>query len=110
MKNLEDTCISHAATHKARTEMFEFTASIEVGYIQTMVMGYLHLEAASNFSLFFFLFHFHGLKSLPSAENLLFLSRGGVLVPEPRLLVRSAVPFCFLAVTRHHHVSEQTQT
>lgn len=85
--------------HAARTEM-----------MYKEMVGYLHLEAASNFSLFFFLFHFHGLKSLPSAENLLFLSRGGVLVPEPRLLVRSAVPFCFLAVTRHHHVSEQTHT
>lgn len=59
------------------------------------------LEAASNLSDFLRLFHFHGLKSLPSAENLLtgFLSsgRGGVRVPEPRLLVRSAAPFCFFA-------------
>lgn len=61
---------------------------------------HLHNEAASNLSDFFFRFHFHGLKSLPRAENLLFLSRGGVLAPEPRLFVRNAAPFCFFAATK----------
>jgi hypothetical protein len=61
------------------------------------LMPYLHLEAASNLSDFFFLFHFHGLNNLPRAENLLFLSKGGVLVPDPRLFVRMAAPFCFFA-------------
>lgn len=56
-----------------------------------------HLEAASNLSDFFFRFHFHGLNNLPKAENLLFLSSGGVRVPEPKLFVRNAAPFCFLA-------------
>lgn len=63
-------------------------------------MIYSHSEAASNLSDFFFRFHFHGLKSLPRAENLLFLSKGGVLAPEPKLFVRRAAPFCFFAVTR----------
>lgn len=62
-------------------------------------LKYSHKEAASNLSDFFFRFHFHGLKSLPRAENLLFLSRGGVLAPEPKLFVRKAAPFCFFAVT-----------
>jgi len=62
-----------------------------------MHLIYLHLEAASNFSLFFFRRHFQGLKNLPRALSLLFLSKGGVLVPEPRLFVRMAAPFCFLA-------------
>lgn len=61
----------------------------------------LLLDAVSNFSDFFFRFHFHGLKSLPNAENLLGCFRsncnGLVRVPEPKLLVRNAVPFCFLA-------------
>lgn len=61
---------------------------------------YSHREAASNLSDFFFRFHFHGLKSLPRAENLLFLSKGGVLAPEPKLFVRRAAPFCFFAATR----------
>lgn len=56
-------------------------------------------EAASNLSDFFFRFHFQGLKSLPRAENLLFLSRGGVRAPEPKLFVRNAAPFCFFAIT-----------
>lgn len=57
----------------------------------------IHLDVASNFSLFFFLRHFHGLKKRPSALNLLLRSSGGVRTPLPRLLVRSAAPFCFLA-------------
>lgn len=61
----------------------------------------LLLDVVSNFSDFFFRFHFHGLKSLPNAENLLGCFRsnckGLVRVPDPKLLVRSAVPFCFLA-------------
>lgn len=61
---------------------------------------YLHSEAASNLSDFFFRFHFQGLKSLPRAENLLFLSKGGVLAPEPKLFVRKAAPFCFFAATK----------
>jgi hypothetical protein len=54
-----------------------------------------HFEAASNFSLFFFRRHFHGLKSRPRALNLLFLSSGGVREPVLRLVVRRAVPLCF---------------
>ena len=50
-------------------------------------LEYSHLLAASNLSLFFFLFHFQGLKRRPSAENfelpplllLLALSGGGDL-------------------------------
>lgn len=61
---------------------------------------YSHREAASNLSDFFFRFHFQGLKSLPRAENLLFLSKGGVLAPEPKLFVRRAAPFCFFAATK----------
>lgn len=61
---------------------------------------YSHREAASNLSDFFFRFHFQGLKSLPRAENLLFLSKGGVLAPEPKLFVRRAAPFCFFAARR----------
>lgn len=57
----------------------------------------LHFEAASNFSLFFFRRHFHGLKKRPKALNLLLRSKGGVRVPEPKLFVRNAAPFCFLA-------------
>lgn len=68
----------------------------------TTLGSYLHLEAASNLSDFFFLFHFHGLNNLPRAENLLFLSKGGVLVPDPRLFVRMAAPFCFFAVRKHN--------
>lgn len=63
---------------------------------------YSLLEAASNFSDFFFRFHFHGLKSLPKAENLdLVRSAGGVRAPDPRLFVRTAEPFCFFAATKH---------
>lgn len=62
-----------------------------------MSILYLHFDVASNFSLFFFLRHFHGLKNLPSALNLLFRSSGGVRTPEPKLFVRNAAPFCFLA-------------
>lgn len=69
-------------------------------YLSNLIYFHLHKEAASNLSDFFFRFHFQGLKSLPRAENLLFLSRGGVLAPEPRLFVRRAAPFCFLAVNR----------
>lgn len=57
---------------------------------------YSLLETASNLSDFLFRFHFHGLSNFP-IENLLFLSAGGVLVPLPRLFVRNADPFCFLA-------------
>lgn len=67
--------------------------------ITVKVTCYLHSEAASNLSDFFFRFHFHGLKSLPRAENLLFLSKGGVRAPEPKLFVRNAAPFCFFAAT-----------
>ena len=66
----------------------------------------LHLEAASNLSDFFFRFHFQGLKSLPRAENLLFLSIGGVLAPEPKLFVRKAAPFCFFAETNKFKVDK----
>lgn len=66
---------------------------------------YSHNEAASNLSDFFFRFHFQGLKSLPSAENLLFLSKGGVLAPEPKLFVRKAAPFCFFATTKRVYVN-----
>lgn len=62
--------------------------------------SYSHFDAASNFSLFFFRRHFHGLKSRPSAENLLFRSSGGVRVPVLRLVVRSVVPLCFLTKFR----------
>lgn len=31
---------------------------------------------------------------------MLFLSRGGVRAPEPKLFVRNAAPFCFFAATR----------
>lgn len=58
-------------------------------------MYHLLRETASNLSVFFFLFHFQGLKNLPKAENLLFLSNGGVLAPLPKLFVLKAVPFCF---------------
>ncbi|KNC24077.1 hypothetical protein FF38_01449 [Lucilia cuprina] len=60
----------------------------------------LHFEAASNFSLFFFRRHFQGLKKRPKALNLLLRSKGGVRVPEPKLFVRKAAPFCFLAKNR----------
>lgn len=56
-----------------------------------------HREAASNLSDFFFRFHFQGLNNLPSAENLLFLSKGGVRAPDPKLFARNAAPFCFFA-------------
>lgn len=59
-----------------------------------------HFEAASNLSFFFFRRHFHGLKSRPSALNLLFRSSGGVLVPVLRLVVRSVVPLCFFTKTK----------
>jgi hypothetical protein len=69
-----------------------------------VIKAYLLLEAASNFSDFFFRFHFHGLKSLPNAENLdLVRSTGGVRAPEPRLFVRTVEPFCFLAATKHEN-------
>jgi hypothetical protein len=72
-----------------------------VGYfLWSGCMTYLHREAASNLSDFFFLFHFQGLNNLPRAENLLFLSNGGVLVPDPRLFVRMAAPFCFFAANK----------
>lgn len=61
------------------------------------IFFYLHFEVASNFSLFFFLLHFHGLKNRPNALNLLFRSSGGDLVPDPKLFVLKAAPFCFLA-------------
>lgn len=65
----------------------------------------LHLDAASNLSDFFFRFHFHGLNNLPKADNLplVLRSKGGMWVdwglgvPDPRLLVLMAIPFCFLA-------------
>lgn len=66
---------------------------------------HLHNEAASNLSDFFFRFHFQGLKSLPSAENLLFLSKGGVLAPEPKLFVRKAAPFCFFAAIKKNYIN-----
>lgn len=57
---------------------------------------HLHLDVDSNFSLFFFLRHFHGLNRRPNALNLLlFRSNGGVLEPELRLLERMVAPFCF---------------
>ncbi len=70
-------------------------------------LNYSHLEAASNFSDFFFRFHFQGLNKRPNAENLLtvaavftgFLSKCNdevLVVAEPKLLVLIAVPFCFL--------------
>lgn len=58
---------------------------------------HLHFDVASNFSLFFFLRHFHGLKNRPKALNLLFRSNGGVRIPVPKLFVRIAAPFCFFA-------------
>lgn len=54
----------------------------------------LHLEAVSNFSLFFFLRHFQGLKNRPNALNLLFLSSGGDLAHGPRLFVLMIAPLC----------------
>lgn len=60
---------------------------------------YLHFDVASNFSLFFFLRHFHGLKKRPRALNLLLRSSGGDRVPDPKLFARIAAPLCcFLAV------------
>lgn len=55
-------------------------------------------DVASNFSERLFLRHFHGLKSLPRAENFDFLSTGGVLaLALPRLPVRTGPPpFIFL--------------
>lgn len=82
-------------SHPWTTQVTYFSAE------QTKLSVNLHLDAASNLSDFFFRFHFHGLKSLPKAENLLFLSSGGVRVPEPRLLARLyAAPFCFFAAKR----------
>ena len=49
------------------------------------------LEVASNFSDFFFLFHFQGLKRRPKACSLDFLGTGGV--PDPKLL---GTPLAFL--------------
>lgn len=65
--------------------------------LPTKCCKYLHFDVASNFSLFFFLRHFQGLKNRPSALNLLFRSSGGVRTPDPKLFVRRAAPFCFLA-------------
>jgi hypothetical protein len=73
---------------KKKTEKIYNAKSIEL---------YLHLDVASNFSLFFFLRHFHGLKSLPSALNLLLRSCDGVRELGPKLFVLSVRPFCFLA-------------
>lgn len=55
---------------------------------------YIHFDVASNFSLFFFLRHFHGLKKRPRALNLLLRSSGGDRVPDPKLFARIAAPFC----------------
>lgn len=81
----------------------------------------LHLDAASNFSDFFFRFHFQGLNSLPRAENLLtvvavltgFLSKckdDVLVVAEPKLLVRTAVPFCFLPKNKLSGLERRTTT
>jgi len=74
--------------------------AFKLNYFYIALFIYSHSEAASNLSDFFFRFHFQGLKSLPRAENLLFLSKGGVLAPEPKLFVRKAAPFCFFAARR----------
>jgi len=39
---------------------------------------------------------------------LLFLSKGGVLVPEPRLFVRKAAPFCFFAERKQTVLTSNT--
>lgn len=36
---------------------------------------------------------------------MLFLSRGGVRAPDPKLFVRNAAPFCFFAATRETEVN-----
>ena len=53
---------------------------------------YSLFEAASNFSDFFFRFHFQGLNNLPKAWSLDFLWIGGVA--EPKLLLLGT-PFAF---------------
>lgn len=63
---------------------------------RTDILRSRDLEVDSNFSLFFFLRHFQGLKSRPKALNLLFRSSGGVREPELRLFERRVAPFCFL--------------
>lgn len=68
-------------------------------HIEKVKKIYSHFDAASNFSLFFFRRHFHGLKSLPSALNLLFRSSGGVLALRLCVL-RVLVPLCFFTEKR----------
>lgn len=53
-----------------------------------------HFDVVSNFSLFFFLRHFQGLKFFPSALSLLLRSWGGDREHELRLLTLTTAPFC----------------
>lgn len=80
-----------------------------------MALICLHLDVASNFSDFFFRFHFHGLNSLPSAENLLTVAAVCIgflstcvedvrVVADPKLFVRIAAPFCFLPVNKKYKI------
>ena len=77
------------------------SAAVMIGALRVNV-NFSHLPAAvfSIFSLFFFLFHFQGLKILPMAANLEdFLSTGGVAVTEPLLPIELdfKLPFFFLS-------------
>ena len=58
-------------------------------------------DAASNFSDFFFRFHFQGLKSLPKACSLDFLCWGGEPVP-PRVWPPPRTPFAFFPATTNN--------
>lgn len=61
----------------------------------------LHLEVASNFSDFFFLFHFQGLNNRPKLENLLFLGGGGLLeLGGPTLDDLGPMPFGLVFATK----------
>lgn len=68
-------------------------------YCKPQIHLYKPLEVCSNFSLFFFLFHFHGLNNRPNAENRLFCSIGGDLEDELKVVVL-IVPFDFLAIKK----------
>jgi len=71
------------------------------------------LAVFSIFSLFFFRFHFHGLKSFPMAANLDLRSAGGVATTEVLLLPMEldfTSPFFFLSESKFGVLLNNAQT
>ena len=106
---LGDERVNNLIVHMGECCFFHSTHKICYGtkitktYHSIITSFFLPAAVFSIFSLFFFRFHFQGLKILPMADNLDFLSTGGVAVTEPLFPIELdfKLPFFFLSVKQN---------